>query len=178
MYHWYSSFPITLGGCPNFDPMHGKKWKEKRNSTYYLLLMSVCMEEQDAQEIMVYLSSTHLSHFNAFCSLLAQWSWDEIWYSFESTEKSPSWEVPIFTFVGSASDEWLWWRRNHNCSTLKASSLCAMDGRHGSLLMTCMSLSCFFFAVLNPLAFSFVGWSRFCWGVLFPYWVHEELDLV
>ena len=134
MYHWYSSFPITLGGCPNFDPMHGKKWKEKRNSTYYLLLMSVCMEEQDAQEIMVYLSSTHLSHLILFVSLSAQWSWDGTWYNFESLREivekllSPLHMLvnfvrsPIFTFVGSASEKWLWRRWNHDCSTLKACS--------------------------------------------------------
>ncbi len=88
MYHWYSSFPISLAGCPNFDPMHGKKWKEKRNSTYYLLLRSVCMEEQDAQEIMVYLSSTHLSHLILFVSLSAQWSWDGTWYNFWVFERN------------------------------------------------------------------------------------------
>jgi hypothetical protein len=46
--------------------------KKRENNTYYLLLRNVCVEKQDAQEIMVYHSSTHLSHLMLFVSLSAQ----------------------------------------------------------------------------------------------------------
>jgi hypothetical protein len=193
MYHSYSSFPISLGGCPNFDPVQERKWKEKKreNSTYYSLLRSMRGRTRCIRDYGVSLFNSSIT-FNAFClsfsTMKLRWNLILLWVQREILEKLLTplrmlvpfmWSI-IFTFVGTASDEWLWRRWNHDCSTLKACSLRAMDGRHGNLLLTCMPLSWFLFCFcsVNPFAFSFVGWSGFCWGVLFPYWVHEDLDFI